>query len=333
MAARSDPEPFDSPRLQHDSHWSTVGAVIAARILAEQIKQMPWYEKAPKIQGLSAVWMEPKPADSGDMYRLAVIDGATPIPAEFLTQRVAKRSIVGYENNPEKCTILVTGDSNSWQDRGGAPPGSSAIFAAQLAYELKLAVGSVARSEAADFSKAAEVAALDPEAFRSQVKMVVMLSANRTFGLPVTSSKKPQAPLKLIPEQAGRPANQPIRVMASVAAVSKLRSAVEMGTYRTSVLYMTLRVTKALEGKPDGKEIVVATWGYYERQPTWMARVKVGEVYEMTLADMSQYPEAGTYAPDNDVVDPLDAKPYWLVSAKNSKGKSMPTPAIPKAQE
>jgi hypothetical protein len=313
LAARRMEEAF-SPRQRYDTHWSGVGPVIGAQALAREIRQRPWYKDAPKSDPLKAKWLKATSSVGGDMVKMVSKTGddtkaLQPYPAMY-------RCIEGYTNEPANSTIVICGDSNTYNPKSVGPK-NEVYLAAQLAYELGIKVGWVAGMGARDLRKVAELAHAQPDAFRKNVKLVVHLSTNRGFGDPVGELKA----IALTPSKSGtaasRPASRPAErlvVQATIEEVSTLRKKEELAPYKSSLLYIRYKVDKVVSGSYQGDTVIGVTWGYQNERPTAMATTKKGK-YELTLEPLDAHPELSTYGADQDAYEDLAMEPYWIVSS------------------
>ncbi len=135
LAHRDDPHaPIFVPS---ESHWTGLGAVLAAREVAAAVRGEPWLERAARVE-LSAEWETLE--HTGHIYRdIHEKGGLPPRPPDRLHfRRVLLAAPAGPQplslDNPES-PVTVMGDSNTiwWRDRG-------ASFPHQLAHELRIKV-------------------------------------------------------------------------------------------------------------------------------------------------------------------------------------------------
>jgi alginate O-acetyltransferase complex protein AlgJ len=314
MAARRMDGVF-SPRQRYDTHWSAVGPVIAAQVLAKDIRQRQWYKDAPKVGELKAKWLQATSSVGGDMVKMAAKLGDD--TNSLQPYQAMYRCIEGYTNEPANSTIVICGDSNTYNPKTVGGGKSEVYLAAQLAYELGVKVGWVAGMGSRDLRKVAELAHGQPDAFRKNVKLVVHLSTNRGFGDPVGELRA----IALTPAKSGtaasRPASRPAErlvVQATIDEVSTLRKKEELAPYKSSLLYIRYKVDKVVSGSYQGETIIGVTWGYQNERPTAMATMKKGK-YELTLEPLDAHKEVSTYGADQDAYEDMAMEPYWIVSS------------------
>jgi alginate O-acetyltransferase complex protein AlgJ len=120
-----------------DTHWTPVAAVLAARAVAEELTDRPWYEAVPRLQ-LHRRWTAHEHF-GGHFRQLRDRAGVTDLVANPISLRKIKvRSPDGAIRlelrNPD-APVVVIGDSNTiwWRQL-------SAAFPHQLAAELGFAV-------------------------------------------------------------------------------------------------------------------------------------------------------------------------------------------------
>ena len=120
---------------KQDTHWSAQACVLAAKLIAGDIKARPWLKDVPKLQLATA----DRPVEiTGDLWR-ALDDAA--LPKERLTLRVVSRAD-GQPVEPDRSSPLVLlGDSHALVFQAGNDMlATGAGLADQLAAELGFAV-------------------------------------------------------------------------------------------------------------------------------------------------------------------------------------------------
>jgi hypothetical protein len=118
---------------RQDTHWSGVGCVVAAREIASQVKNMPWYADIPR-QSHASQWRETQ--ISGDLWQ-ALDD------PDLERETLALRQV---EVEPDESSpVILLGDSHNLVfQSGGDMHARSSGLAAQLSLDLGLAVDLIA---------------------------------------------------------------------------------------------------------------------------------------------------------------------------------------------
>jgi hypothetical protein len=143
----------DSMYLAKDTHWKKRGVITAARVVAEKVKQYPWYEEGSEEYILDSVYID-RVGDIGVMTRLhsfKVHDLNMSFPAErvlcyqvYSIKKDDKGNIIEkylYKDDPKKSKIVLLGDSYSRIYQTDEPRGAGWI--AHLAYNLKQPLASI----------------------------------------------------------------------------------------------------------------------------------------------------------------------------------------------
>ena len=125
---------------KHDTHWSGRACAIAAKLIAERVKDRPWLKDRPRLE-LSAE--ERQVTIAGDLWKAL---GDQAIPRETLPLRFI--SMVGGAGpvQPDRASpIVLLGDSHTLVFHAGGDDmlATGAGLADQLAMELGLAVDMV----------------------------------------------------------------------------------------------------------------------------------------------------------------------------------------------
>jgi hypothetical protein len=143
----------DSMYLRTDTHWKGRGARLAALVVAQRIKQYPWYTPGTAEYGLDSVVID-RTGDIAVMCGLSLtgkLNSPAPFPPEqtrcYQVYRVLRDSIgnetqrVLYKDDFRSSSILVLGDSFSRIYQTDDPRGAGWI--AHLALELSQPVASI----------------------------------------------------------------------------------------------------------------------------------------------------------------------------------------------
>ncbi len=139
QAVAGEPDPL---YCRQDTHWAGAGCIRAAAILAELIRDRPWFADVPK----ATYDAETRQVEiAGDLWRF--MDDAS-LPKETLSLRfVGTRGQAGLEAVPDDpaSPIVLLGDSHGLVFHvGGDMHAQGAGLADQLAYELGFALDVVA---------------------------------------------------------------------------------------------------------------------------------------------------------------------------------------------
>lgn len=301
-------EENSDPRLRADTHWSCMGAVIAAGQAASWIKSRPWSGSIPK-EKLAAEWrlrtassVEP----SLEYYR-----SANGISSNQLVQTLRERIIDGWTENPSNSIILVTGDSNTIM-----MPRDSSCFAAQLAFELQTPVANAGALYNPVFTELATRYRCRPAELLRH-KAVIHVVCSRTFALYrhkyyriFPSAINPET-LKTAPSSTN-PAT-PLEIEATLVKTSSSRMPSQIRPYDSAVMCAVFRVEKVLAGSYDKKEIAAASWNIIEGfETTWKHLLAPGRRYRLSLEPLEMHSYIDSLPKDFDAIeDTLDTETYW----------------------
>jgi hypothetical protein len=150
---KNDSMAGDSLYLSKDTHWRARGVRTAARVLAEHIKQYPWYRAGTVEYAIDSTFID-RIGDVGAMTTLTnlkVHELGMNFPTEktkcyqvYQVERDDKGTEMGrhlYKDDPKNAQVVLLGDSYSRIYQSDEP--RSAGWISHIAYELKQPIASI----------------------------------------------------------------------------------------------------------------------------------------------------------------------------------------------
>jgi alginate O-acetyltransferase complex protein AlgJ len=140
LTARATEKPGDAPLYQRqDTHWSSRGLELAAKVLAERVKQYPWYPELSRHARRYSTRSSPFQR-FGDLHsRLPEAEQARYRPESLVGLQVLDERRAPYEDDPDS-PIVVLGDSYTgvYQLTDVEHAGISAHLARNVSYPVDL---------------------------------------------------------------------------------------------------------------------------------------------------------------------------------------------------
>jgi hypothetical protein len=143
----------DSMYLSKDTHWRARGALTAAHVVAEHIKQYPWYQPGATEYVIDSTYID-RIGDVGVMTTLTALkfhELSTVFPTEktkcyqvYQVERDENGNETGrhlYKDDPKNAQVVLIGDSYSRIYQSDEP--RSAGWISHIAYELKQPIASI----------------------------------------------------------------------------------------------------------------------------------------------------------------------------------------------
>jgi hypothetical protein len=143
----------DSMYLSKDTHWRARGALTAAHVVAEYIKQYPWYQPGTTEYVIDSTYID-RIGDVGVMTTLTALkfhELSTVFPIEktkcyqvYQVERDEQGNETGrhlYKDDPKNAQVVLIGDSFSRIYQSDEP--RSAGWISHIAYELKQPIASI----------------------------------------------------------------------------------------------------------------------------------------------------------------------------------------------
>ncbi|MGQ9608337.1 MAG: alginate O-acetyltransferase AlgX-related protein [bacterium] len=325
--------------IKQDTHWSPEGMKIAARLLAEKIKEKEWLNE---IQCRSFISQPVEVERFGDLYDMLNLPKSVNnfAPIKVMVEKVIDKK-TGKPCAPDPSSpIVLLGDSfvniYSKKDMGW---GESAGFSEHLALNLKIPIDVIAINDGGA-TKSRQSFARRHNALAGK-KLVIWQFAVRDLTNPESKweivkispprietiqPKKMQKQVKIEeqneitaieektdekPQDAEKPEEQRLTVIGEVLIVSSVPDPSKV-VYTECLTYIKYRVIKVEHGSYDKPELIAVFWGMKDSKLMPPANFKAGEKHRLVLDNLDKYEELLHVMQADDTGD-YENTPFWVL--------------------
>ena len=313
--------------LKDDTHWSSRGMMLSARLLAEAVKQESWWTAPAGDAWLGT--LTPSLPDHGDLVeKLGLL-----YPDRWATPRVEPLHVVepppGVIFPDRNSPLVLLGDSfvNIFDDAGLGfqRPDESANSRAGLAWNFGKELGMAPDVYAVNGDGATGVRrwlAQRGESVVRSKKLVIWVIAERDLFLSRTVAKANQVTWEQVSIAADPPVGTPPPLpdqLGNVEPIIVEAEALELAeqpdprraNYENALFTIRYQVGKVISGKLLERVIEAEHWLFKKRELQPASRIEAGLRYRLTLEPWSRHPEL---LPVNRS-ELSDAAPLWWVTA------------------
>ena len=154
---------------------------------------------------------------------------------------------------------------------------------------------------------------------RAVLAQMIHLVAEMQLSYPKTKATARAAVLRKeysLPDTSTLAGNERLTVLATIDAPSKVPTAQQIAPYKDAITYIVYKVEKVLDGKYDGKSIVVVHWGMKNTKHTAAASWKPGLKQRLVLDLFDAHKELHEVTAAQDADEP-ELVPYWVLEVES----------------
>jgi SGNH hydrolase-like domain, acetyltransferase AlgX len=327
--------------FKNDTHWSPVGAMIAAQEIARRIKSLPWYRNLPTLGQGTLVYTSNGTSwntlrRSGDLYGFLIKGGGKAIGGKIpVEEEVKGRYIEGPNSMSTASPILILGDSNML----AFPDDLS--FRQQLAYELGIKIDQIASAAGANAPREelARLANIDPDYVLNK-KIIIWTHSGRYLrkehfkNIKMLNEKlKAQAVSKTSMPDVGQAqsldyADKVIRTGNKITLLGRISTASNppiprREPYEDAITFTLYEVLKVESGAYPEKQIIAVEWVMKKYDLLASAGYKSGDVHRITLIPFTEVENSSKIeaAMQRNDIDNYVLDWYWVTALENLKAQ------------
>lgn len=271
--------------LKWDTHWTPQTMEETALLVAEHLRNRPWFESAPGTFRLERSTVQAP----GDLLK------NLSFPEELET--VATRQVLDLEtsapvniHDPESPIVLL---GDSFTNIYSAPTlgwGEHAGFAEHLSRYLNLTLDTIAQNGQGS-TGVRETLARRPEALKGK-RAVVWAIAARDLMLAESVARETGVEWRRVEFNAVVPVPEGAVVMeAEVIAASAVPADPRNSPYPSTIMTVKYRVIQVRQGSFSAPEVLVLHWGYRDYKLSAESQLKPGDRRVLTLVPYLSKPE------------------------------------------
>lgn len=302
--------------LKNDTHWRPAGCELAAREIAESLRDRPWFgglmKNAQPIAG------EPdKRRNVGDL--LEKLD-AFP-DSDFFAEGVTNHPVNSIDVSDESSPVVLLGDSftNIYHSESMGW-GVNSGLAEHLGKELGMTIDTIAQNGQASTGVRRTLAGRPGSAtLMREKKVVIWAIAARDLFLSETVARETQVAWKRVEFNDATPpkALPPNAIVVEAEMTARNPIPDPRTTPYTATLYAAkYRIIKVLAGDFDETEVMVNLWGFQDRKLLPSASFQVGDRQVLTLVPFDDRSDLQGLNRIDNFEDSFEFTPFWAEDAK-----------------